>query len=164
MPARLARFGFIRPVLKWTINGEFIKMMTRIYNLADDNELITKVQHATLTTEDFGNVPEIALYGTKDWWQAINDGRISRYVLDGVISDVFTSGESKWPQFEINCNGIKTVWTRFGNPELYEIGQRVKLVYVIQRPKKSWTGDPFQKEVLSIDIELNKGNTLSFLE
>lgn len=127
--------------------------MTRIYDLADDHELVEKVQSATLTTTDFGIVPEVALYGSQEWWQAINDGRIPQHVIDGVICDVFTSGESNWPQFEIDCNGHKTVWTRFGNPQLYEIGQRVKLAYVVQRPKKSWTGDPFQKEVLSIDVE-----------
>ena len=127
--------------------------MKRIYALADDHELVAHVQRATLTTTEFGIIPDIALYGSKEWWQAIEDGRIPQHVIDGVISDVFTSGETNWPQFEIDCSGSKTVWTRFGDPQSYEIGQRVKLAYVVQRPKKSWTGDPNQKEVLSIDVE-----------
>lgn len=127
--------------------------MKRIYDLRDDHDLVAKVQSATLTTTDFGIIPEIALYGSQEWWQAIEDGRIPRHVIDGVITDVFTSGESNWPQFEIDCDGSRTVWTRFGDPQSYEIGKRVKLTYVVQKPKKSWTGDPYQKEVLSIDIE-----------
>jgi hypothetical protein len=129
-------------------------IMTRIYDLADDHELVEKVQSATLTTTDFGIVPEIVLYGSQEWWQAIEDGRIPRYEIDGVITDVFTSGESNWPQFEIESNGSKTIWTRFGDPRSYEIGARVKLTYVIQKPKRSWTGDPHQNEVLSIDVEI----------
>ena len=127
--------------------------MRRIYDLADDQDLIAKVQHATLTTRDFGVVPEVALYGSEEWWRAIGDGRIPSRVIDGVISDVFTSGESNWPQFEIDSNGSKTVWTRFGNPQLYEVGKRITLAYVVQRPKKSWTGDLYQNEVLAIDVE-----------
>mgnify|MGYP003332744306 CR=1 FL=1 len=83
----------------------------RIYDLADDHDLVSKVQRATLTTTDFGIIPEIALYGSQEWWQAIRDGRIPQHVIDGVISDVFTSGESNWPLFEIDCGGSKTVWT-----------------------------------------------------
>ena len=127
--------------------------MTRVYDLAVDNELVAKVQRATLTTSDFGIIPEVALYGSPEWWQAIEDGRIPPHVIEGEVCDVFTSGESNWPQFEIDSNGQKTVWTRFGNADSYSIGQRVRLRYVVQKAKKSWTGDPYQKEVLSIDIE-----------
>ena len=126
---------------------------TRLYDLANDHELIEKVQHATLTTQEFGLVPEVALYGSVEWWQAIEDGRIRLHRIEGVISDVFTSGESNWPQFEIDANGKKTVWTRFGNASEYHIGDRVRLAYVVQKPKKSWTGEPFQNEVLTIDVE-----------
>ncbi|MCH7725028.1 MAG: hypothetical protein IH991_00905 [Planctomycetes bacterium] len=126
---------------------------TRIYDLAEDHELIEKVQHATLTTTDFGLVPEVALYGSREWWRAIEDARIPLHTIEGVISDVFVSGESNWPQFEIDSNGHKTTWTRFGDSDAYQIGNRVRLTYVVQKPKKSWTGDPFQNEVLSIEIE-----------
>jgi hypothetical protein len=126
---------------------------TRLYSLADDHELIEKVQKATLTTQEFGIVPEVALYGSTEWWQAIEDGRIPVHRIEGVISDVFTSGESNWPQFEIDSNGEKTIWTRFGNVGAYHIGDRVSLSYVVQKPKKSWTGQPFQNEVITIEVE-----------
>lgn len=54
----------------------------------------------------------------------------------------------------LNDNGEKTVWTRFGDHSLFEIGRRVKLEYVVQKPKKSWTGSPHQNEVLKISIEV----------
>src|SRR6266511_3899049 len=46
-----------------------------IYDLADDAETIRLVQRATLTTKEFGLEPEIALYGSDEWWRAIGDGR-----------------------------------------------------------------------------------------
>lgn len=147
LKAKMSPAPFWPPVTKKVVS------MKRIYDLAEDHELIEKVQRATLTTPDFGIIPEIAIYGSHEWWQAIEDGRIPRHVIDGVISDVFTSGESNWPQFEVDSNGSKTVWTRFGDPRLYASGQRVRLVYVVQQPKRSWTGNPYQNEVLSIDVE-----------
>ena len=124
-----------------------------VYDLSDDNELIAKVQNATLNTTDFGLVPEIALYGSTDWWEAISSGLIQKHEIDGVITRVFSSGDSNWPQFEVDANGEKSVWTRFGDQSLYEVGRRVKLEYVVQKPKKSWTGSPCQNEVLTISVE-----------
>ncbi len=124
----------------------------KAYDLLDDEDLVTQVQNATLNTTDFGLVPEIALYGTPEWWEAISKGLIKKHVIEGVITDVFTSGDSNWPQFELDSNGEKTVWTRFGDHSLYIIGHRVKLDYVEQRPKKSWTGSSCQNEVLTVNI------------
>lgn len=126
----------------------------KVYDLSEDDELIEKVQNATLNTNDFGLVPEIALYGSEEWWEAISSGLIQTHLVEGVITDVFSSGDSNWPQFEIDDNGRKTVWTRFGNQNLYEVGRRAKIEYVQQKPKKSWAGSPYQNEVLRICVEL----------
>ena len=126
----------------------------KVYDLSDDEELVTKVQNATLNTTDFGLVPEIALYGSTEWWEAISNGLIQKHEVEGVIASVFSSGDSNWPQFEVDANGEKTVWTRFGDHGLYEVGRRVKLEYVVQKPKKSWTGSPYQNEVLTISVEV----------
>lgn len=132
------------------MNTKWIK----VYDLSDDDELVEKVQNATLNTTDFGLVPEIALYGSTEWWKAISHGRIKKHEIEGIITSVFSSGDSNWPQFEIDSNGKKTVWTRFGDHSLYEVGRRVRLEYVVQKPKKSWTGSPYQNEVLSISVEI----------
>ena len=132
------------------MNTKWIK----VYDLSDDDELVEKVQNATLNTTDFGLVPEIALYGSAEWWRAISNGLIQKHEIEGVITSVFSSGDSNWPQFEVDSNGEKTVWTRFGDHGLYEVGRRVKLEYVVQTPKNSWTGSPYQNEILSISVEV----------
>ena len=132
------------------MNTKWIK----VYDLSDDDELVAKVQNATLNTTDFGLVPEIALYGSTEWWEAISNGLIQKHEIEGEITRIFSSGDTNWPQFEVDGDGEKTVWTRFGDHRLYVIGRRVKLEYVVQKPKKSWTGRPHQNEVLTISVEV----------
>jgi len=127
----------------------------KAYDLSDDDEQVAKVQNATLNTSDYGLVPEVALYGSAEWWEAISNGLIQKHTIDGVITDVFTSGDSNWPQFEVDNNGVKTDWTRFGDQSLYEVGRRVKLEYVVQKVKKAWIGSPYQNEVLTISVEMS---------
>lgn len=73
----------------------------KVYDLSHDDELVAKVQEATLNTTDYGLVPEVALYGSTEWWEAISNGLIQKHVVEGVITNVFSSGESDWPQFEV---------------------------------------------------------------
>lgn len=54
---------------------------TKIYDLAEDQELISKVQKATLDTQDYGLVPEVALFGSKEWWEAKKFRRIKKICL-----------------------------------------------------------------------------------
>jgi hypothetical protein len=124
----------------------------KIYDLANDHELVSKIQMATLETEDFGLVPEVALFGSKDWWKAIKKGIIPKHELVGIISRVYMSGHNDWPEVEIKSDEEKTVWTRIGDDKYYEVGRKIKLEYVIQKAKKSWTGCPYQKEVIKIYV------------
>jgi hypothetical protein len=122
----------------------------KAYDLNEDRETIGLVQKATLTTTDFGLVPDVALFGSPEWWQAIKDGRIATHTEEGTISRVYWSGHGDWPQFEITAQGRKTQWTRAGNHSLYEEGMDAKVVYVMQLARKHWLGDQRQKEVLRI--------------
>jgi hypothetical protein len=61
-----------------------------------------------------GLEPEVALYGSDDWWGAIADGRISKHEARGTITRLFVSGHGDWPELELDSNGTKTNWTRFG--------------------------------------------------
>jgi hypothetical protein len=124
----------------------------KIYDIKDDKDLISQVQKATLETEDYGLVPEIALYGSQEWWDAINKGDIPRQEIIGTISRVYMTGHNDWPEFEVDSGEEKTSWTRKGNDEFYETGRPVKLEYVVQKAKKSWTGSPYQNEVLTISV------------
>jgi len=127
----------------------------KIYDLAQDKELVSKVQQATMQTKDYGLVPEVALYGSKDWWEAIEKGVIQKHEIVGTISRVYMSGHNDWPEFEIDSDGEKSSWTRVGSDDFYEVGRRIKLVYVVQKAKKSWTGSPYQKEVISVHVQQN---------
>jgi hypothetical protein len=120
------------------------------YDLANDNETIALVQRATLTTKDFGLVPDVALFGSDEWWAAVKDGRIPRHEVHGLISRVFVSGHNDWPEFELNSNGAKTTWTRMGNQALYVEGREAKVEYVLQRPRKISSHQEWQKMVLRV--------------
>ena len=128
----------------------------KVYDLKEDKDLISKVQKATLETQDYGLVPEIALFGSREWWDAIDQGIIKKHEIVGVISRVCMSGHNDWPEFEIDSMGEKTSWTRLGKDEFYEVGCPIKLEYVIQKAKKSWTGSPYQNEVIKIYIGQTK--------
>ena len=125
----------------------------KVYDLAQDKELLAKIQKATLNTDNYGFVSEIALFGSEEWWSAIKKGLIPKYEIFGTISRIYMSGHNDWPEFEIDSGREKTSWTRVGNDEFYKVGSKVKLEYVIQKAKKSWTGIPYQKKVLSVYIK-----------
>ncbi|RMH25380.1 MAG: hypothetical protein D6692_11335 [Planctomycetota bacterium] len=129
--------------------GEWVK----VYDLAEDEETIRLVQQATLNTEDFGLVPEVALFGSDEWWQAIQEGRIPSHALHGVISRVFMSGHGDWPEFELEAAGEKSRWTRLGPDDLYRVGNEVRVEYVLQKAKKHWLGSREQKQVLRIFVK-----------
>jgi len=124
----------------------------KVYDLAQDQETIALVQRASLQTQDFGFVPEIALFGSKDWWAAVEDDRIPRHTVQGVISRLYMSGHGDWPEFEIQSGEKVTRWTRFGDQKAYQVGRRVRLEYVLQRPKKPWRSADIE-QVLQIVIE-----------
>ena len=52
-----------------------------IYDLSQDHRRVKRIQKATLETEDMGLLPEIALFGSNEWWNAIKDGRIPKLEL-----------------------------------------------------------------------------------
>jgi hypothetical protein len=113
------------------------------------------VQKATLTTADFGLEPEVALFGSDEWWKAIADGRIPRLEIRGVIANVYMTGHGDWPEFEIDTDGRKTRWTRFGDQSLYRAGREVRVEYVMQRTKKVWLGKHEQENVLRIFVRVD---------
>jgi hypothetical protein len=52
------------------MNGNWMK----VYDLSQDQAAIALIQRASSQTRDFGFVPEIALFGSKEWWAAVEDG------------------------------------------------------------------------------------------
>jgi hypothetical protein len=125
----------------------------KVYDLRQDRETIELVQRATLKTKDFGLVPEVALFGSEDWWKAIEDGRIPKHEVRGVISRVLMSGHGDWPEFELESDGEKTRWTRVGERAMYQEGREARIEYVLQKARKHWIGSQEQKNVLRIFIK-----------
>lgn len=120
------------------------------YDLAADHETISLVQRATLTTKDFGIVPEVALFGSNEWWAAISDGRIPKHEVSGRISRLFMTGHGDWPEFELDSNGNKTSWTRMGNQAAYAEGREAKVEYVLQKLRRDLLNQGEQKQVLRV--------------
>jgi len=121
-----------------------------VYDLAEDAETIALVQRATLTTKDFGLVAEVALFGSDDWWAATKDGRIPRHDMEGTISCLFLSGHGDWPEFELDCDGNKTRWTRVGNQSLYAEGKQARVEYVMQKLRKDLLGQGEKRQILRV--------------
>ncbi len=123
------------------------------YDLAEDAETIENIQRATSTTTTFGVVPDVALYGSEDWWMAIAEGRIPKHVTRGVISRVFMTGHGDWPEFELDGGGALTQWTRLGDRSLYVVGREVKIEYVMQRSRHPSLNGAEQKHVLRVLVK-----------
>lgn len=136
--------------------------LIEIYNLANDQEYIRKVQRATQNTTDYGLVPEHGLFGSDEWWNAIRTGKLPTTRVEGVISRVYMGSMNDWPEFEIDSNGRKTTWTRKvhrrEDDALYVPGKSVRLDYVIQHAKKDLgnLGTTAQEVVLRIGIQRNQ--------
>jgi hypothetical protein len=122
----------------------------KIYDLKRDDERVRQIQQATLEKTDFGLVPDPALFGSSEWWQAIKLGIIPVQTIKGVISKVFMSGHNDFPEFEIDDGKEKTQWERRGIEEAYTVGRSVPLKYVVQKFKKSIPSLKVSKSVLEI--------------
>ncbi len=133
--------------------------LVEVYDLAKDTEHISKVQRATLNTTDYGLVPEQGLFGSDEWWEAIQTGRLPTIRVEGVISRVYMGSMNDWAEFEIDSNGRKTTWTRSvhrrEDDQFYAVGKRVCLDYVIQKFKKDLAnrGKLETEVVLQIAVE-----------
>ena len=112
-----------------------------IYNLKDDKAYIKMVQDASLDKSSTSGlkIENGLLYGTKDWFNAIERGQIITQTISGTISKVYMSGHNDYPEFEIDSNGNKTSWTRKGIDNAYVVGRHVELIYVIQKFKRGAT-------------------------
>jgi hypothetical protein len=70
-----------------------------VYDLRSDTDRIDRVQHATLTTSEFGLKPEPALFGSEACWHAIDDGTLPVVRLEGRIANVYWGSMGDWPEF-----------------------------------------------------------------
>lgn len=112
--------------------------LKQIYNLKDDFKRIKMVQEASLDKNSYAGykTENGLLFGTKEWFNAIENGIISKHTVKGFISRVYMSGHNDYPEFEIENNEGKTIWTREGIDEAYKDGKSIELIYVEQKYKR----------------------------
>lgn len=126
------------------------------YKFQEDKEAIKRLQEVSSDPKSiFGLKTENGLLiGTKEWFLATEDGRLSKQTIHGIISKVYMSGHNDWPEFELEDESGKSTWTREGNDKLYQVGKQVEIDYVIQKYKRPWNMlGPTTKFVLEIRIE-----------
>jgi hypothetical protein len=109
-----------------------------IYILKGDVQRIKLIQEASLDKNSHGGYKAIngLLFGTKEWFEAIEKEIITKHLVKGVISKVYMSGHNDYPEFEIESENGKTVWPRFGYDAAYQVGRKIELVYVEQVYKR----------------------------
>jgi hypothetical protein len=132
-------------------------MMTEVYSLKDDRDLVRSVQKATLETKDFGIQQTHGLFGSDEWWTHIADGSLPVHTVRGTISRTWMGSMRDWPECEVlSDEGEKSTWTRYADDSWYQIGNRIEIDYVIQKFKPSAQeifGTLDHKNVLAIRIE-----------
>lgn len=128
--------------------------LARLYSLREDSETVAAVQKATLETREFGLEPDPALFGSADWWAAIESGRLPNHEIEGMISKVYWGSMNDWPEFEITAaTGETTTWTRLGDHTRYVEGLQVRLSYVDQSFKREVLGSHTTNHVVEVWVE-----------
>lgn len=115
-----------------------MKILKEVYNLRKDTRLIKLTQESSLDKNSlYGlKVENGLLFGTEEWFEAIEKGIINKHIINGIISNVFISGHNDYPEFQIESSEGKTTWERKGADSDYIVGRLVELIYVEQKSKR----------------------------
>ena len=99
-----------------------------VYDLRLDEKYVRDVQNATLNRPGYGLDPDPALFGTVEWWQALEDGQIPSKTQEGVIAEVRWASMGDWPVWRFAADdGSETTWTREGDHTRYVEGLRARI-------------------------------------
>lgn len=124
---------------------------TMVYELAKDldahPEQVAKTQALTLNVAkpQMGLLGADGLYGSREWWQSVNDGRIEVRIYKGVIQRLYVAGqdaeEVEGKDFEYLCeDGRVRRESCIANSDialaLYREGAVVTLAYALDKLKK----------------------------
>lgn len=132
-----------------------MSQMKEVYNLKNDYRQIRMIQEASLDKKSFAGykVENDLLFGTREWFTAIEKGEIKSHIIKGTITKVMMAGHGDFPEFEIKNQEGVSIWTREGDNRDYVAGSNVELTYVEQKYKRpsDITGS-ISKCVLKIEI------------
>ena len=133
--------------------------MQTVYRLKDDWQHIERVQHATLTTKDFGLQPTHGLFGSEDWWNRIETRELQLHTLKGVITKVYMGSMNDWPMFAIkDAAGHEEHFTREANSSeqgsFYKQECIAEIDYVWQTARRGfWNKGADRKIIVEIRVK-----------
>jgi hypothetical protein len=136
-----------------------------VYDIRHEPERVRQIQEATLNRPGFGLVPEPALFGSDEWWQAIDDGRVTATVEEGAVGVVRWGSMGDWPVWRFrSADGTESEWTREGDYTRYVEGLPARITTVITRWKADSSsvrmGEPTAHSML-IKVELEDSDARS---
>lgn len=114
------------------------------------------VQEASLDKKSYAGykIENGLLFGTTEWFDAIDNGIILKYLISGSISNIYLSGQNDYTEFEITSDEDKTTWPIKGDNAIYKIGKNITLTYIEQKFKRpSDITGLISKCIISIEIE-----------
>jgi hypothetical protein len=109
-----------------------------VYQLRRDKQRIEAVQRATAATRKFGVMRTHGLFGSDQWWQKVESGKLPIRTVSGVITRLYMGGMRDTPEFILRSDdGKESSWLRQANSEeldgFYGEGRQIEIDYVLQR-------------------------------
>ena len=101
-----------------------------VYDLRSDQRYISDVQDATLTTKNFGITQDHGLFGSTNWWKAVESGELPLHKMEGILSRVYMSGHNDFAEFELSDGVRKQSWARRGPDGQHVEGAPAMVEYV----------------------------------
>jgi hypothetical protein len=128
--SRHARAHPFAPTLR--IRHHAFAMVTKwdlIYELRADEEHVRQLQAASANGHGFSATPY--LFGSKEWWVAIDSGSIERRAVEGTITGARPTSMPNRQEFRmLTPDGSELTGVRHGDPTRYLEGLHVRFEYV----------------------------------
>ena len=113
-----------------------------VYNLQEDKKRLEIIRSYTgyldIKTESLKN--HILLPGTKEWFRAFEENKISYKVLRGKIKEVYMSGHNDFPEVSVESETETTIWMRLGKDKEYIKNRNIEIYYVELPVKRKENG------------------------
>jgi hypothetical protein len=109
-----------------------------VYDIRTNPPYVHLVQQATLNRPGYGLDPEPGLFGSEEWWRAVEAGRLPSAEAEGVVADVRWESMGDWPGWTFRAlDGTESRWTREGDHTRYVVGLGAR----IQTVEVKWKAD-----------------------